>query len=162
MIMNFAGQQERTPQGFRLVDVTQVLTQVAWWALIAIGLCAAVAAIVAVVRKHNAARALEERDEFALLPTTSFDPNSEEILRYAIQLARTRPASAWFTPRTALGIRIRMGNDAEGLLTYRVSGPRSCASVLEASVYGEVETHRVPVHGSDDLPIEGGSDDLGK
>jgi hypothetical protein len=86
-----------------------------------------------------ARRQLANRVVYDLLPSASFDPSPEDVARFAHQLARTRPAVAWLRPRRGASVRIRLHTDAEGRLSYQVSGPASAGSVLRHQSYAQVE-----------------------
>lgn len=82
---------------------------------------------------------LRRRVSYDLLPATSFEAKPEEILRFAAQLARTRPQASRLIPRRAASVRIRWYTDDDGLLRMRVEGPANAASVLRHRTYPDVE-----------------------
>src|ERR1700733_16050907 len=53
--------------------------------------------------------------------------------------ARSRPAVAWLRPRRGASVRVRLHTNAEGRLSYQVSGPCSADSVLRHQSYAQVE-----------------------
>lgn len=108
----------------------------------AVALTATTAAVVIAVvwlRRHRRTTALRHRVGYDLLPTTSFDPSAEEILRHARQLQRARLAAPGFTPRAATAVRIRLLTDASGRLAYRVEGCARAASALSQQAFAGVE-----------------------
>ncbi|WP_051812051.1 hypothetical protein [Kitasatospora sp. MBT63] len=88
-------------------------------------------------------RALRSRVSYDLLPTTSFDPKPEEILRFAQHLSHAqRAASRWrLTPRRGLAMRVLL--TSEGGLTMRIEGPATSAAVLRHQVYAGCEVRSV-------------------
>ena len=99
----------------------------------------AVLVVVRHVRQLLVRRQLARRVTYALLPSTSFDPAPEDVVRFAHQLARARPAVAWLRPRRGASIRIRLYTDDEGHLSYQISGAASAGSVLRHQSYAYVE-----------------------
>jgi hypothetical protein len=78
-----------------------------------------------------------------LLPTVSFDPSPRAVLGFAHQLGRMRPVHGW-VPRSAVGVRIRFGTDAEfGKMVMGVEGRESVTGVLTKLTYPDVEIRRV-------------------
>ncbi len=144
-----------TPTGQGLVEATVRAVAAAWrvadeWAPKALDvpvdhaglLVAALLAIVAVVvavRRWLRQRTLRRRVAYAVLPSNSFAPSMEEILRVAQMLVRSRPASRWLTPRDALGVRVRLASAGEGRLVQIVEGPARSESVLRQVGYDQVE-----------------------
>lgn len=102
------------------------------------------AAVGAVVRSRRGARALRQRVAVAMVPTETFDPSVEEVSRFASQLTRLRP-STHMTPRSALGLRIRLTSVAGGQMAYQIEGPERSRSVLRLAGYGEVELRAATV-----------------
>lgn len=128
------------------------------------------AAIGAVLRSRRGARALRQRVAVAMVPTETFDPSVEEVSRFASQLTRLRP-STHMTPRSALGVRIRLTSVAGGQMAYQVEGPERSRSVLRLAGYGEVELRAATVGAGagggdrpedDPPPIDDDSDDSGE
>ena len=108
----------------------------------AVALTATTAAVVIAVlwlRRRLRAAALRHRVGYDLLPTTSFDPSAEDILRFARQLQRARLAAPGRTPRAATAVRIRLHTDASGRLAFRIEGPSRAASALSQQAYPGVE-----------------------
>lgn len=111
---------------------------------------------VLIVRYVLTRRALAQRVAYQLLPTNSFDPTPEDVLRFAIQLAETRPAVAWRTPRRALALRVRLTTGTDARLAYHVEGPRTASSLLRHQTYSQVEVRKVDPSAGD-LPTGPGS-----
>lgn len=91
------------------------------------------------VRYRRGRTLLKERDEIQLLPSNSFDPTPEDILRFAAQIGRTRRTLGWLVPRRARAVRIRLALNGEGQLGYWLSGSRRAGSVLRQGTYPQVE-----------------------
>ena len=140
--MIIVGWELTAPKGLHLAGVRSAIEPAASWLGWAALVCVIVMTVVAYVRHRNATRALKNRDCFELLPTSDFDPSDEQLLRTAFSLSRARPTSAWFTPRSALGVRVHLSTDESGLLTYCLSGPARVGSVLEQAGYPDVEVRR--------------------
>ncbi len=109
------------------------------WAMAPAAVLAAVLVAVKLVRVRLVRRQLARRVGYDLLPSASFDPSPEDVARFAHQMARTRPAVAWLRPRRGASVRVRLHTDAEGRLSYQVSGPSSAGSVLRHQSYAQVE-----------------------
>ena len=104
-----------------------------------------------VLRQILVRKELARRVTYDLLPSASFDPSAEDVARFAHQLARTRPAVAWLRSRRGAAVRIRLYTDAEGRLSYQVSGPSPAGSVLRHQSYAQVELRAATVgEGTDD------------
>lgn len=123
------GQPAKPPKAFDMGDV-----------LVA-GLAVAAAAVIAavVVMRMVTNRSLVSRQSFLAMPTESFDPTSEEVLRLASQLSRTRRAVHRFVPRRSQALRIRLVALPGGRVVQFVEGPQAAASVLRMGAYAEVE-----------------------
>ena len=106
-------------------------------------LLAALLIAVWLIRRVRTRRALARRVAFQLLPTNSFDPTVEDVLRFAMQLAETRPAVAWRVPRRALALRVRLTTGSDARLAYYVEGPRTASSLLRHQSYSQVEVRRI-------------------
>lgn len=130
------------PKALRLIDaVANPVVHVALaTTLIAVGIATS-------LRYRRGRRALKDRDRIQLLPSTSFDPNPESILRFAAQLIRTRRTLNLLTPRRALGVRIRLATHT-GQLQYQLHGPRRAGSLLRHGTYPEVEIRRIDDDGT--------------
>jgi hypothetical protein len=106
--------------------------------LLAAVLVVAVAAAVLDYRRTR--RALARRVVFAALPTETFDPAMEEIVRFGGLLARTR--------RVAIGSRktdavwVRLTSLPGGRMLQVVEGPPRAESVLRLGGFAEVDLRR--------------------
>jgi len=124
------------------------------------GLVIAVALVAAaVLRSWATRRSLARRVRFAVLPTDSFDPGEEEILRFAGQLSRIRVASGSPLVRPASAVRIRLDGLCDGRLLYCIEGSARAASLLRSVRYDEAELRRaeefeLASNPSDDGPEE--------
>jgi len=100
----------------------------------------AVAVVMAVLDWRRTRRALAKRVMFAALPTETFDPSMEEIIRFGGLLARTR--------RVAVGSRktdavwLRLTSLPGGRMLQMVEGPPRAESVLRLGGYAEVDLRR--------------------
>ena len=90
-------------------------------------------------------RALAGRQGLVLVPTESFDPNVEEILRFAAALAGCRAAR--LAPRWSRGVRVRLSS-VGGQLAYVVEGAPWLMPVLRSGAFAEVELRPVPTLGA--------------
>jgi hypothetical protein len=84
-------------------------------------------------------RGLAQRVRLVALPTESFDPEDEEVLRLATQLARTRRAVHRFGGRRADAVRLRLVALQGGRVVQLIEGPRRAEAVLRLGGYAEVE-----------------------
>lgn len=107
----------------------------------------------AVVRCTATRRALRHRVSYAVLPTDTFDPTPEEIIRVASHLSRTRRAVFGSFVRRATALRVRLDQTADGRMLYSVEGPARASSLLRSLGYDEVEIRQV--ERPDDLPTPG-------
>ncbi len=102
----------------------------------------AIAALLAVLRRVLARRALRSRVRFELLPADTFDPSLDAIRRFAMQLARTRRGFllGWLE-RPGSAVRILIAPDPRGVLHYRLEVPERARTALEAalSAYSQLE-----------------------
>lgn len=128
------------PSGGSSVLVRQLLDIVSpsLMVLVAAGVTTSVAGVV-VLRARLKRRALAARATVALVPTDGFDPTAEEVVRFASELARVRPAVHRLTPRSAAAARIRFVSVAGGQLAMTVEVPARSASVLRLGGYQAVE-----------------------
>lgn len=100
----------------------------------------AVAVAMAVLDWRRTRRALAKRVMFAALPTETFDPSMEEIIRFGGLLGRTR--------RVAVGSRktdavwLRLTSLPGGRMLQMVEGPPRAESVLRLGGYAEVDLRR--------------------
>ncbi|NGN63195.1 hypothetical protein G5C51_04635 [Streptomyces sp. A7024] len=93
-------------------------------------------------RGRRVADALPRRVSVQMQPTTDFDPDPSEVVRYAWHLSRARLA-AGDTPDAGAAVRLHFTADGDGQLVMRVHGPEKAAAVLDLSGYGQVEAHRL-------------------
>jgi hypothetical protein len=127
------GWQDSAPKALRFLTASAI----------PIGIAATVVLIaVWVLGRLAARRHLARRVAYDLLPATTFSPNAEDVLRFAAQLARTRPVASRLIPRRASSVRLRWHTNADGLLTLRLEGPASAASVLRHQTYAAVELRK--------------------
>ena len=112
-------------------------------AVVLIATTAAVMIAVAWLRHRKTKAALQDRAGYDLLPTNSFDPDAEEIHRFARILQRTRLAAPGWTPRRAAAVRIRLRTVEHGRLAYRVEGSGRAASALGQQAFAGVELRAI-------------------
>ncbi len=86
---------------------------------------------------------LGQRSAVAMVPTRTFDPSLEEVLRFANQLVRTRPATRRLSPRSASAVRVRFMSIPGGGLVTEVEGPARSQSVVRLGCYAEVDLRPV-------------------
>ncbi|HET7486496.1 MAG TPA: hypothetical protein VFJ85_01110 [Acidimicrobiales bacterium] len=99
----------------------------------------AVAIGTVVVRRRLERRALRARVRFALVPSESFDPQLEDVLRFASVLTRTRRAVGRGRPRRVDAIRLRLVAIAGGRVVQFLEGPKNSLSLLRLNPYPEVD-----------------------
>ena len=115
-------------------DVLLVLASIA-----AVGI-AVLAARAALVR-----RTLRSRVRVELLPSEAFDPQLEGVVRFASQLARTRPMVLGWLDRPASAVRLQLATGPDGLVHYTAEVPRRGLSALQAALgaYDQLEVRPV-------------------
>lgn len=113
----------------------QVLEYAPW----AIAVMVTLVVGVAVLRRVQARRALASRVVFAALPTESFDPSPEEIVRFAFLLLRCRRSSRGFSSRRTDSVRLKLSSLPGGRMIQSLEGPRRAESVLRMGGYAEVD-----------------------
>lgn len=91
-------------------------------------------------------RGLRDRVRFQLIPTPSFDPPDEAVVRFASGLSRSRRALLGFLDAPASAVRVRLDTDQDGRLCYALEvAARSRAALrVAAGAYGEVELVVLP------------------
>jgi hypothetical protein len=97
-----------------------------------------------------------------LLPTDSFDPSVEEVLRFAGVLGRVHRVSRSIGGMEARSVRIRLGS-VDGLLAYSVEGPARTTSLLRNPGFAQVEARPVgqPASGGVTNPSQSMADTAG-
>jgi hypothetical protein len=105
---------------------------------------AAAAALLAAARQRRGHSVHRGRVRAVLVPTESFAPTDDEIVRFASTLAQARVPSPLLTPGWCRAIRFGM-TSVEGILAYYVEVPPWMASSLRTAVFPEVELHPVSV-----------------
>ena len=113
---------------------------------------------VAVLCRVTMRRALARRVRYAVLPTDSFDPPEEEILRFAGQLARTRSVVGRPLARSATAVRIRIDALADGRLLYGLEAPAKANSLVRSVRYHQAELRPASEFDASASPI--GDDDI--
>jgi len=109
----------------------------AWWvALVAVG----AGVVVGVGRWLLSRRPMPERTALQVLPTTGFDPQPEEVVRFGRQIVRAhKSVSRWLLPSCrGTAVRVRFTSSG-GTLSMRVEGPTKAMSVLRHQGYAQVE-----------------------
>ena len=107
---------------------------------VVIGAAALVILLCTALVRHGATRrVLRTRVSYAVLPSDTFDPSPEEILRYSHQLTRTRRAVLGGLDRAGSAIRIRLDSVSGGRVLYRIEGPARATSILRLPGYAEVD-----------------------
>lgn len=75
-------------------------------------------------------RVLSSRITLAVIPADELATDPESVFRFASILARTEPLVAGWLARPALAVRVRLGQDDEGRLTYALSAPAGSFEVI--------------------------------
>jgi hypothetical protein len=84
-------------------------------------------------------RSLRGRERLYAVPVDSFDPDVEAVLRFAMQLGRTRRAVGGLLDRRARAVRVRLDSFGEGEMLYGLEIPARSRGVVRAAVYPGVE-----------------------
>lgn len=114
------------------------------------GVLAAVATMVTIaVRWWLTKRSLTRRVRYAMLPTETFDPSPEEIVRFASQLSRARRSVGSFGPRRSDSVRLHLVSAPGGRMLQLIEGPARAESVLRMGGLAEVELRPL-----DDVDVE--------
>ena len=134
-------------QAGSVVDRVVEAVHLPWLTREKVALTAVVVAVVVAMmtmgRAKLRARRLGQRSVVAMVPTRTFDPTLEEVLRFANQLVRTRPATRHLSPRGASAVRVRLMSIPGGGLVTEVEGPARSQSVVRLGCYGEVDLRPV-------------------
>jgi hypothetical protein len=111
-----------------------------------VGLIAAVAIVALVLlvvavaaTRLKMRRELAARVSFAVIPTESFDPSPEEILRFAAGLSRTRRVVRRLGAGRTDAIRLRLLAVAGGQVVQLLEGPRRSLSILRNAGFDQVD-----------------------
>lgn len=112
---------------------------------VALGALAAGAVAVAAGAEALTRRELRRRVSVALVPTESFDPSVEEVVRFAAGLGRVRPAVGRWCPREAQAVRVRFGPDEAGRAVMVLEAPARCRQLLASLGYAECEVRPAPL-----------------
>jgi hypothetical protein len=114
-------------------------------AVLALG---AITITAALVRQRLIAirRGLSSRTYLTVTPADEFTTDPESVLRFASQLARTEPVVAGWLRRPAIAIRVRLGHDEEGRLTYSLGVPERSLEVVREGLrgYRGIELRELP------------------
>lgn len=113
--------------------------------IVALLVVAAVVSALLVAARQRRGRSIRRgRVRAVLVPTESFAPTDDEIIRFANTLAQARVPSPLLTPGWCRAIRIGM-TSVGGILAYYIEVPPWMASALRTALYAEVELHPVSV-----------------
>ena len=119
---------------------------------------AAIAVVVYGVGRWWLRRTLRARTVVrSLLPSPKFEPDLEEVERFAAVLSRAHRATRLPGTRRALGVRIRLSADDTGLVRYQLEGHHRARSVLTMAGYDQVDNVPADADGDVDQPGEQGS-----
>ncbi len=134
-------------QAGSVVDRVVEAVQLPWVTRERVALTAVVVAVVVAMTMMGRAKLrssrLGQRSAVAMVPTRTFDPSLEEVLRFANQLVRTRPATRRLSPRSASAVRVRFMSIPGGGLVTEVEGPARSQSVVRLGCYAEVDLRPV-------------------
>lgn len=97
-------------------------------------------------------RTLTRRVRYAMLPTETFDPNPEEIVRFASQLSRARRSVGLPGTRRAESVRLQLVSAPGGRMLQLIEGPARAESVLRIGGFAEVELR--PLEDLDEQAME--------
>jgi hypothetical protein len=100
---------------------------------------AALVVLAVVATRRQMRRELAARVSFAVIPTESFDPSVEEILRFAAGLSRTRRVVRRLGAGRTDAIRLRLVAVAGGKVVQLLEGPRRSLSILRNSGFDQVD-----------------------
>ncbi len=96
---------------------------------------------VVAVRLLLTRRTLRSRVRLEVLPSETFDPSPEAVVRFVSQLARLRPAiGGWLDPR-ARALRVLIESDPAGRLRYSLEVPAQAQGLLRTALgaYDEID-----------------------
>ncbi len=134
-------------QAGSVVDRAVEAVQLPWVTRERVALTAVAVAVVVAMTMMGRAKLrssrLGQRSAVAMVPTRTFDPSLEEVLRFANQLVRTRPATRRLSPRSASAVRVRFMSILGGGLVTEVEGPARSQSVVRLGCYAEVDLRPV-------------------
>lgn len=102
-------------------------------------LVASATLVLSAVRWLLTRRALSRRVRYAMLPTETFDPSPEEIVRSTSQLSRARRSLGPFGPRRCDAVRLKLVSAPGGRMLQLIEGPARAESVLRIGGFPEVE-----------------------
>lgn len=100
---------------------------------------AALVVLAVVATRLKMRRELASRVSFAVIPTESFDPSAEEILRFAAGLSRTRRVVRRVGAGRTDAIRLRLVAVAGGQVVQLLEGPRRSLSILRNTGFDQVD-----------------------
>jgi len=100
---------------------------------------AALVVLAVVATRLKMRRELASRVSFAVIPTESFDPSAEEILRFAAGLSRTRRVVRRVGAGRTDAIRLRLVAVAGGQVVQLLEGPRRSLSILRNAGFDQVD-----------------------
>lgn len=129
--------------GSAIVEGTMAL--LAWLSDHLILVCLAAAAALGIfeaVRTHLADKASRKRTAYRLEPSRTFEPDAEQIWRYAALLTRAAARGKWWVPQRSRSARIRMTADGYRALDFCVEAPAGAAKMLATSPYRGVKITR--------------------
>lgn len=125
---------ESAPEALRLLLSWLRSYSVVVFVAVAIGAGVVVAMRWFAVRRYLARRGPLVR----LVPTPSFDPSPEEVLRFATTVLRTHRVTRLSGVRRASAVRVRL-HQVDGRVVFDLEGHRRVESVLRVASYGSVE-----------------------
>ena len=104
-----------------------------------LAVAAALVVVAVVASRAQMRRELASRVRFAVIPTESFDPSAEEILRFAAGLSRTRRVVRRLGAGRTDAIRLRLVAVAGGRVVQLLEGPRRSLSILRNAGFDQVD-----------------------
>lgn len=125
-----------TDLGATALDVGRWIASHAVVLSFAAGICWLLARL---VQARLADRASRDRVCFRLSPNRRFDPDLEQIWRYAALLSRSAGSGPWWAPRRAKAVRLRLRADGTKPLDFLVEGPGPARHLLATSPYANMK-----------------------
>jgi hypothetical protein len=117
-----------------LVLPSALVSPIAKWS-VALGAITITAALVR-QRHMTVRRVLSSRINLTVIPADELATDPETVFRFASMLARTEPLVSGWLARPALAVRVRLGQDEDGRLTYSIGAPAAAFEVVREGLEG--------------------------
>jgi hypothetical protein len=112
--------------------------------MVAAAMCVVAAVALWAARARRGAKISAGRLRVVIVPTESFDPSMEAIVRFANMVAQARTPKPLLTPRRCQAVRIRLVS-RDGDLAYVLETAQWRASAVRTALPAEAELHPVDV-----------------